>query len=120
MDQHKTVKEYAHAALECFDKMAMPEIKNRVMASIWNFLKKYIKKTIDKKDDKEIHEKLLEIYITLNPLFENLQVSAEIHKAEAMGSMPLPKEFNELQQKKNLLKMDKERAAKLIEEFLKS
>lgn len=120
MNQHKTVKEYAHASLECFDRMAMPEIKNRVMASIWNFLKKYIKKTIDKKPDSEIHEKLLEIYLTLNPLFENLQVSAEIHKAEAMGSMPLPKEFDKLQAQKNLLKMDKEKAAKLIEEFLKS
>jgi hypothetical protein len=118
MAQRKTVKEYAHEALDCFDRMAMPEIKNRVMSSIWGFLRKYIKKTIDKKPDAELHEKLFEIYKTLNPLFESLQTSAEIQKAEALGSPKVPR-VGDLARDADLIKMDKKKAAELLEEFLR-
>ena len=118
MAQRKTVKEYAHEALDSFDRMAMPEIKKRVMSSIWGFLRKYIKKTIDKKPDAELHEKLFEIYKTLNPLFESLQTSAEIQKAEALGSPPVPR-VGDLARDADLIKMDKKKAAELLEEFLR-
>ena len=82
MDQIKPIRKYAFEALDCFDKMAKPEIQNRVVGSIWNYIFKYIHKTITKKPEKELKEKLLEIYLVLNPLFSDLQLSAEIKKSE--------------------------------------
>jgi hypothetical protein len=111
------VRDYAFRALDCFDRMAKPEIKNRVMGSIWSYIFKYIQKTISKKPERELHEKLLEIYLVLNPLFENLQLSAEIHKAESLGSIPVP-EVGEMSKAKKLLEINEEKAARLIEDLL--
>ena len=63
-------------------------------------------------------EKLFEIYKTLNPLFESLQTSAEIQKAEALGSPPVPR-VGDLARDADLIKMDKKKAAELLEEFLR-
>jgi hypothetical protein len=101
MDQIKTVRNYAIEALDCFDKMAKPEIQNRVMGSIWNYIFKYILKTINKKPEKELKEKLLEIYLVLNPLF----------------SEPIP-DVGEMKSAKELLNVDSERAAKILKELL--
>ena len=100
MAQRKTVKEYAHEALDCFDRMAMPEIKNRVMSSIWGFLRKYIKKTIDKKPDAELHEKLFEIYKTLNPLFESLQTTVQ----QKISNLTVIVDYNKYQTDKKVVK----------------
>ena len=117
MDQIKSVRKYAIEALDCFDKMAKPEIQNRVMGSIWNYIFKYILKTINKKPEKELKEKLLEIYLVLNPLFSDLQLSAEIKKSEALDSVPIP-DVGEMKSAKELLNVDSERAAKILKELL--
>ena len=117
MDQIKAVRDYAFEALDCFDRMAKPEIQNRVMGSIWNYIFKYIHKTITKKPEKELKEKLLEIYLVLNPLFSDLQLSAEIKKSEALDSVPIP-DVGEMKSAKELLNVDSERAAKILKELL--
>ena len=48
MDQIKAIRDYAFEALDCFDRMAKPEIQNRVVGSVWNYIFKYIHKTITK------------------------------------------------------------------------
>jgi len=117
MDQIKPIRKYAFEALDCFDKMAKPEIQNRVVGSIWNYIFKYIHKTITKKPEKELKEKLLEIYLVLNPLFSDLQLSAEIKKSEAYDSVPIP-DVGEMKSAKELLNVDSERAAKILKELL--
>ena len=117
MDQIKTVRTYAFEALNCFDRMAKPEIQNRVIGSIWNYVFRYIHKTITKKPERELKEKLLEIYLVLNPLFCDLQLSAELKKAETLNSIPIPN-VGAMKTARELLNIDSDKAAKLIKELL--
>ena len=117
MDQIKPIRKYAFEALDCFDRLGKPEIQNRVVGSIWNYIFKYILKTINKKPEKELKEKLLEIYLVLNPLFSDLQLSAEIKKSEALDSVPIP-DVGEMKSAKELLNVDSEKAAKILKELL--
>jgi len=117
MAQDNSVRGYAFKALDCFDRMAKPEIQNRVVGSLWNYIFKYIHKTINKKPEKELKEKLLEIYLVLNPLFSDLQLSAEIKKSEALGSVPVPN-VGKMKTAKELLKVDSEKAAQLLKELM--
>ena len=84
------VKEFAVKTLECFDELAKPEIKNRVMLSVWNYIKKYTFKIILRKPDKELKEKLLQVYKTLGPLFTQTDLSIQIHQGEKLGSPKIP------------------------------
>ena len=117
MDQIKAIRDYAFEALDCFDRMAKPEIQNRVVGSVLNYIFKYIHKTITKKPEKELKEKLLEIYLVLNPLFSDLQLSAEMKKSEALGSVPIP-DVGEMKSARELLNVDSDKAAKILKELL--
>ena len=55
-------KKFAIEVLDIFDELARPEIKNRVFAKIWNYVKQYTFRIILKKPDHEITEKLLIIH----------------------------------------------------------
>ena len=84
MDQVKSVRNYAIEALDCFDKMAKPEIQNRVMGSIWNYIFKYILKTINKKPEKELKEKL-DLLTSDKPL----DIYREIYRYYCQKSKPI-------------------------------
>ena len=60
---------------------------------------------------------MLEFYLVLNPLFSDLQLSAEIKKSEALDSVPIP-DVGEMKSAKELLNVDSERAAKILKELL--
>ena len=84
------VKQYAIKTLDCFDQLAKPEIKNRVMSKIWDYVKSYTLKIIMRKPDPEIKDKLFRIHQTLNPLFSDLDASIEMKKGELLGSPKIP------------------------------
>ena len=109
-------KQFAIEVLDIFDELARPEIKNRVFAKIWNYVKQYTFRIILKKPDHEIIEKLLIIHRKLNSRFQNVNDSIEINKAEAMGSIKIPP-VGELFKIKNLTKINKEQANKLMQEL---
>jgi len=94
-------KQFAIEVLEVFDELAKPEIKNRVFAKIWDYVKNYTFRIILKKPDNEITEKLLIIHKKLNSRFQDVNNSIEINKAEAMGSVKIPP-VGELYKVKNL------------------
>ena len=109
-------KKFAIEVLDIFDDLARPEIKNRVFARIWDYVKSYTFRVILKKPDNEIIEKLLIIHKKLNSRFQNVNDSIEINKAEAMGSIKIPP-VGELFKIKNLTKINKEQANKLLQEL---
>ena len=109
-------KKFAVEVLDIFDELAKPEIKNRVFAKIWEYVKGYTYRIILKKPDHEITEKLLIIHRKLNTRFQNVNDSIEINKAEAMGSVKIPP-VGELYKIKNLTKINKEQADKLMQEL---
>ena len=84
------VKTYAVKTLECFDELAKPEIQNRVMAKLWNYIKSYTLKIIKNKPDAELKVKLFKIHNTLGPLFNDVRMSVEIKEGEALGSPKIP------------------------------
>ena len=109
-------KKFAVEVLDIFDDLAKPEIKNRVFAKIWEYVKNYTYRIILKKPDHEITEKLLIIHRKLNSRFQDVNNSIEINKAEAMGSIKIPP-VGELYKIKNLTKTNKEQANKLMREL---
>lgn len=93
MDQLKDVsivKEFALKTLSCFDDLAKPEIKNRVMLKIWEYLRNYTFKIILRKPDAELKAKLRQVHQTLGPLFNDVDISEEIKKGEELGSPVIP------------------------------
>ena len=117
-------KRFALEVLDVFDELAKPELKNRFMKAIWygaEWLKfggvyGWIKNIITKKPDNEITEKLLVIHKKLNSRFQDVDNSVEMNKAEAMGSIPIPP-VGKLYKVKNLTKINKEQANKLMQEL---
>lgn len=109
-------KQFALEVLDVFDELARPEIKNRVFARIWEFVKNYTKKVILKKPDNEIIEKLLIIQRKLNTRFQQLNDSVEINKAEAMGSPEIPP-VGKLYKVKQLTQINKKQAEQLAKEL---
>ena len=109
-------KKFAIEVLDVFDELARPEIKNRIFARIWNYVKQYTFRIILKKPDHEITEKLLIIHKKLNSRFQDVNNSIEINKAEAMGSIKIPP-VGELYKIKNLTKINKEQAKQLMQEL---
>jgi len=109
-------KQFALEVLDIFDELARPEIKNRVFAKIWNYVKSYTFGIILKKPDHEIIEKLLIVHKKLNTRFQDVNNSIEINKAEAMGSVKIPP-VGELYKIKNLTKINKEQASQLMQEL---
>ena len=97
-------KKFAIEVLDIFDELARPEIKNRAF------------RIILKKPDNEILEKLLIIHKKLNSRFQDVNNSIEINKAEAIGSIKIPP-VGELYKIKNLTKINKEQANKLMQEL---
>ncbi len=91
MDTNQSkIKQYAIKTLDCFDQLAKPEIKNRVMSKIWDYLKSYTLKIILRKPDKELKTKLFKIHQTLNPLFSDLDNSIQMKAGELLGSPKIP------------------------------
>ena len=111
------VKDYAFKVLDCFDELARPEIKNRVFAKIWNYVKNYTYKIIMRKPDEELKIKLFKIYSVLGPMFNETAMSIEMQKAEALGSVPVP-DVGKLGEIKQLTKIDEKKALQLLEELM--
>ena len=99
------VKEYAVKTLNCFDELAKPEIKNRVMGKLWDYIKSYTFKIILRKPDKELKQNLLKIHNTLGPLFNDVKMSVEIREGENLGSPKIPN-VGHLAKIKNLTSCD--------------
>lgn len=110
------VKDYAFKVLECFDELARPEIKNRVFARIWNYLKSYTAKIIMRKPDEELKIKLFKIYSVLGPLFNETSMSIQMQQAEALGSIPVP-DVGKLGEIKQLTIIDEKKALELLEDL---
>ena len=100
------VKEFALKTLNCFDDLAKPEIKNRVMLKLWDYLKNYTFKIILRKPDAELKEKLKQVHETLGPLFADVQMSEEIKQGEKLGSPIIP-DVGELAKVKSLTNSNK-------------
>ena len=98
-------KQFALKTLACFDDLAKPEIKNRVMLKIWDYIKNYTFKTILKKPDDELKTKLYEVYKVLGPMFKDTEMSAQIKMGESMGSPKIP-DVGELAKIKRLAPSD--------------
>jgi len=84
------IKQYAFKTLECFDNLAKPEIKNRIMVKVWEYVRNYTFKIILRKPDKELRLKLFQVYQVLGPLFKDTELSLEIQKSESLGSVKVP------------------------------
>ena len=106
-------KKFALEVLDIFDDLAKPEIKNRVFAKIWDFMKNYTFKIILKKPDNEITEKLLIIHRKLNTRFQDVNNSIEINKAEDLGSVKIPP-VGHLYKIKQLTQINKQQAEELM------
>jgi len=109
-------KKFALEVLDVFDELARPEIKNKIFAKIWNYVKNYTFGVIIKKPDNEIIEKLLIIHKKLNSRFQDVNNSIEINKAEALGSIKIPN-VGHLGKIKSLTKINKEQAVQLMKEL---
>lgn len=100
-NQVSEVKQFALRTLECFDDLAKPELKNRVMLKIWEYLRNYTFRIILRKPDNELKLKLKSIHETLGPLFSDVDISQELRKGEALGSPKIPN-VGELAKVRNL------------------
>ena len=110
------VKDYAIKVLDCFDELARPEIKNRVFARIWNYIKGYTLKIIIRKPDEELKIKLFKIYSVLGPLFNETSMSIEMQQAEKLGSIPVA-DVGKMGEIKQLVKIDEKKALELLEDL---
>lgn len=110
-------KEFAIEVLNVFDELAKPEIKNRVMLKIWDYVKGHTFKIILKKPDSEIDEKLLIIHQKLNQRFKDIDSSIEINVMEKLNPGVSIPEVGELARVKNLTTVNKEQAAQLFKEL---
>jgi len=113
-------KQFAFKVLECFDDLAKPEIKNVVFETMWNYLKSHVGKIILKKKDNELKENLRKIHKTLGPMFKDIDISTEYQESLKIMGNDAPKipDVGELGRKLNLVKIDEDKAAKLLEELL--
>jgi len=111
-----TVKEFSFKVLDCFDELARPELKNIVMIKIWNYVRGYSKKIIEKKPDQELQEKLFKVYEILHPMFKDTEISVSINAGESLGSPKIPN-VGELAKTKKLTKVNERQALKLIEDL---
>ena len=110
------VKNIAFEVLNCFDELAKPEIKNRVMAKIWSYVKSYAAKKILRKPDEEIKIKLFKIHQILGPYFNEVSMSIEMQKAESLGSIPVP-DVGKMGEIKQITKIDEKKALELLKEL---
>jgi len=110
------VRQFAFKTLDCFDDLARPEIKNRVIGKIWNYMKNYTSKIIMRKSDEELKLKLFKIYSTLGPLFNETEMSIQMQEGEKLGSIPVPN-VGRMGQIKQLVKIDEKKAFELLEEL---
>jgi len=101
LNQISKVKEFALKTLNCFDELAQPEIKNRVVLKMWEFLRGYTFKKILRKPDNEIKQQLFKIHQTLGEMFKDIDMSLEINAAEKLGSVKIP-DVGKLAEVKNL------------------
>ena len=109
-------KQFALEVLDIFDDLAKPEIKNRVFAKIWDYMKNYTFRIILKKPDSEITEKLLIIHKKLNSRFQDVNNSIEINHSEKLGSVKIP-EVGELYRIKKLTQVNKQQVEELVKEL---
>lgn len=110
------IKAFAYKALDCFDELAKPEIKNVVFEKIWKFVYNYVYKIIAKKPDNELKDKLEKIHNTLSPLFTKTQISIEINEGEKLGSPKIPN-VGELAKIRALTAKDEQKALELVKEL---
>ncbi len=111
------VKEFAIEVLDVFDELAHPEIKNRVMVRIWDFVKSHTYKIILKKPDNEINDKLMMIHQKLSQRFKDIDNSIEINAMEKINpGVQIPK-VGELAKVQKLTTVSKEQADKLYSEL---
>jgi len=112
------IQEFAFKVLDCFDELAKPELNNRIIAKIWNYLKGYVAKIILTKPDEEIKLSLLKIYQALGPLFKDTEISIQAQIGEELGSIKIPR-VGEFGKTVDLVKIhaNKAEALKIIEEL---
>ena len=60
------------------------------MRKIWEYVQNYTHKIIMKKSDTELKSMLLDVYQTLGPMFNDVDMSQQINQAEKLGSPKIP------------------------------
>jgi len=111
------VKAFAIEVLGVFDQLAKPEIKNRVIGRIWDYVKNYTFKVILKKPDAEINEKLLIIHNKLSQRFKDIDTSIEINTMQQLNPGVSIPDVGDLARVKKLTKVNKEQADKVMREL---
>lgn len=109
-------KKFAIEVLKIFDELAQPEIKNRVMAKVWGYVFNYIHKIILKKPDEEINKSLLKVYLKLHPKFQQVDMSVEIQKGEAISGIKIPN-VGEMARVRNTVRLSDAELDELLEEY---
>ena len=117
-DSLTPVKQHAFKAFESFNNIAQVEIKNRVMTEAFDFVKSWVARKMLEKPDKELKEKMFLVYQDMMPLFKDVEISAEIQIAEALGSVKVPR-VGELAKKIDIVSIDEKRATQLLKELFK-
>jgi len=90
LNELSQVKQFALKTLGCFDELAKPELNNRIMIKVWNYVRDYTFKIILRKNDDELKIKLFQVYKTLGPLFTDVEMSEQIKEGEKLGSVKIP------------------------------
>ena len=109
-------KQFAIEILKVFDELAQPEIKNAVMRRIWNYVLNYIHKIILKKPDDEINRSLLAVYMKLHPKFQQVDMSIEIQKAEALSGVKVPN-VGDLARQRRTVRLSDSDISNLLKEY---
>jgi len=111
------IKNFAFEVLNLFDDLAKPEIKNRFMAKAWSWIFGHIQKIVGKKSDKELHDKLFQIYIKLHSEFKKLDVEMEQKAGEKLGSPIIANVGDFAKEKKLIPKLNAKQTLKLFDEL---
>lgn len=109
------IKQFAVKVLEKFDELARPEIQNVIIAKVWDYVKSYTLKIIQRKPDEELKDKLLQIHLMLKKEFDDIDMSLGIKAGEALGSPIIPN-LGEIKRIRGLTS-DNIKTNKLLEEL---
>lgn len=115
MNQSKD-KQFALEVLQIFDELAQPEIKNRIVGRVWKGVFDYIHKIILKKPDEELNKSLLKVYLKLHPKFQQVDMSIEIQKGEALSDVKIPN-VGELARARDTVRLSEKELNELLEDY---
>jgi len=90
MAHESDVKQFALEVAELFNELLQPEFKHDWKKKIWDALYKVIPGMIRRKNDEQLNQKLIRIYLKFHSRFSRIETSIEAQAFESLGAIKIP------------------------------